>query len=238
MHIDWFTALAQALNFLVLMWLMKRFLYKPILNAIAAREKHISDQLANAADKESKAQKEQGAFKQKNDTFEKEKTKLMNEAQAEADAIHTKLLKKAEAEAEELRSKKKEALKTELDDLSADILKQTKEQVFALSSKVLGELADATLEERMVAVFIKRLHALNDKEKAAFASDSAIITSAFALPSAQQKALKAEIKSDTLKFKITPELVSGIELSANGHKLAWSVSDYLETLEKEAARAA
>lgn len=238
MHIDWFTVGAQALNFLVLMWLLKRFLYKPILNAIAAREKHIEEQLSSAANKEAKAQQEQEEFKQKNDAFDKEKMKLMGEAKGEADAMRTKLLKAAEDDAESLRSKKKDALQNELDDLSADILKQTKERVFALSSKVLGDLADTTLEERMIAVFITRLRALSDKEKAAFASDSAVITSAFSLSPSQQKALKAEIKAGTLKFKVAPELLSGIELSAGGHKLAWSISDYLDTLEQEASRAA
>ena len=42
MLIDWFTVGAQALNFLILVWLMKRFLYKPILHAIDAREKRIA----------------------------------------------------------------------------------------------------------------------------------------------------------------------------------------------------
>ena len=31
-----------------------------------------------------------------------------------------------------------------------------------------------------------------------------------------------------------PELVNGIELSANGQKVAWSIADYLATLEKSA----
>ena len=48
MLIDWFTVAAQALNFLILVWLMKRFLYKPILNAIDAREKLIAKELADA----------------------------------------------------------------------------------------------------------------------------------------------------------------------------------------------
>ncbi len=161
MHIDWFTVLAQALNFLVLMWLLKRFLYKPILNAIAAREKHIAEQFADAADKKAKAQQEQEEFKQKNEVFDQEKAKLMSKAKEEANVQRTELLKKTEDDAEILRSKKKEALKNELDDLSADILKQTKEQVFATASKVLSDLADTTLEERMVAVFITRLQALS-----------------------------------------------------------------------------
>jgi F-type H+-transporting ATPase subunit b len=39
MLIDWFTVAAQAINFLILVWLLKRFLYKPVLNAVDAREK-------------------------------------------------------------------------------------------------------------------------------------------------------------------------------------------------------
>ncbi|MDP3428826.1 MAG: F0F1 ATP synthase subunit B, partial [Desulfomicrobium sp.] len=47
MLIDWFTVGAQVVNFLVLVWLMKRFLYKPILGAIDAREERIAKELAD-----------------------------------------------------------------------------------------------------------------------------------------------------------------------------------------------
>ena len=56
MLIDWFTVGAQALNFVVLVWLMKRFLYKPILDAIDAREKRIAAELADADAKKAEAQ--------------------------------------------------------------------------------------------------------------------------------------------------------------------------------------
>jgi hypothetical protein len=48
MLIDWFTVGAQIVNFLILVWLLKRFLYKPILDAIDAREKRIAAELADA----------------------------------------------------------------------------------------------------------------------------------------------------------------------------------------------
>ena len=65
MLFDWFTVGAQALNFLVLVWLMKRFLYKPILDAIDAREKRIASALADAALKQVAAQKERDEFPSK-----------------------------------------------------------------------------------------------------------------------------------------------------------------------------
>ena len=62
MLINWFTVLAQAINFLILVWLLKRFLYKPILHAIDEREKGIATQLAQAEAKEAEAQKSATTF--------------------------------------------------------------------------------------------------------------------------------------------------------------------------------
>jgi len=244
MLIDWFTVSAQAVNFLVLVWLLKRFLYKPILDAIAAREKNIADQLASAATKKAEAQKEQDDFKQKNDAFDKQKAELMSNAKKEADASRDRLLKEAQTEADALRSKRKEALKNEEHDLNQEIIQRTKQEIFAIAAKALHDLADVSLEEHMCAVFIKHLQSLTDEEKhtLAFAfqaySPSTLITSAFALSPAQQEAIKTAVREisgtdkDKLQFKVVPELVSGIELSVSGHKLAWSIADYLGTLEK------
>ena len=62
MLIDWFTIGAQALNFIVLVWLLKRYLYKPILDAIDAREKRIATELADAAAKEAEAKRSATSF--------------------------------------------------------------------------------------------------------------------------------------------------------------------------------
>ncbi len=65
MLIDWFTVGAQLLNFLILVWLMKRFLYKPVLDAIDAREKLIATELADAAAKKTKRKKSATIFSTK-----------------------------------------------------------------------------------------------------------------------------------------------------------------------------
>ncbi len=70
MPIDWFTVVAQAINFLILVWLLKRFLYKPILHAIDEREKGIAAQLAEAEAKKAEAQKERDDFQHKNEAFD------------------------------------------------------------------------------------------------------------------------------------------------------------------------
>ena len=56
MSIDWITVVAQIANFLVLVWLLKRFLYRPILDGIDAREAEITRRMAEAGEAQKKAQ--------------------------------------------------------------------------------------------------------------------------------------------------------------------------------------
>ena len=79
MKIDWFTVAAQALNFLILVWLMKRFLYKPVLDAIDQREKAVAAAVADAEAKKAEAAKDRDLFKRKNDDFDAQRTALVAE---------------------------------------------------------------------------------------------------------------------------------------------------------------
>ena len=78
MLIDWFTIGAQVVNFLILVWLLKRFLYRPILHAIDSREKRIAAELTDAAAKQTEAQKERNEFQHKNEEFDRQRAALLN----------------------------------------------------------------------------------------------------------------------------------------------------------------
>ena len=95
MLIDWFTVAAQALNFLILVWLMKRFLYQPILHAIDEREKRIAAELADADAKKAEAQKERDEFQHKNEEFDQQRAALLTKATDEAKAERQRLLDEA-----------------------------------------------------------------------------------------------------------------------------------------------
>ena len=95
MLIDWFTVGAQALNFLILVWLIKRYLYKPILDAIDAREKLIAARLADAEAKKTEAKKESDEFQHKNEEFDAQRAALLNKATGEANAERKRLLEEA-----------------------------------------------------------------------------------------------------------------------------------------------
>jgi F-type H+-transporting ATPase subunit b len=242
MLIDWFTVAAQIINFLVLMWLLKHFLYQPVLKAIDAREKRISDQLALAKKTQNTATKQRLEFEDKNKNFQQQHEILLEKARAEAQATRQKLLADARNEAFTLRTQWQEALSKEQHNLSEGIATRVRQEVLDISRKLLTELADYNLEIRMVAIFIKRLASLDDAEKAqlcAQVEDVAcpiIIRSAFELPEAERTLLTQQVQStlamnSAVQFEIEPELISGIELISSGHKIAWNIADYLSALE-------
>ena len=243
MLIDWFTVGAQALNFIILVWLLRRFLYKPILNAVDAREKLIARELADAEGKKAEAQKERDAFEHKNEEFDRQRAGLLSKATSEAKAERQRLLDDARKAADALSAIRQRALRDDAGNLNRALRLRTEQEVLAIARKALTDLANASLEERMTAVFVDRLHALAPEAKAGLAaslkaaSPPALVRSAFDLPAAQraflQKALTEAFSADIqLRFETAPNLVSGIELTANGQKLAWSIADYLSSLEK------
>ncbi len=243
MLIDWFTVGAQALNFLILVWLMKRFLYKPILQAIDAREKRIAMELEEADTKKAEAQKDRDEFQHKNEEFDQQRASLMSKATGEATVERQRLLDEARKDVDELRAKRQDALRNEQRNLSQEIIRWTQKEVFAIARKTLADLASTILEERMCEMFIHRLCALTGTAKEQLATalvtstQPARVHSAFDLPSTQhaaiQKAINETFSADIhIQFETVPKLVSGIELSSNGQKVAWSIAEYLATLEK------
>src|SRR5271167_2399794 len=106
MLIDWFTVGGQALNFIILVWLLKRFLYKPILDAVNAREKKIAAELADADAKRAEAKKDRDEFQHKNEEFDQQRAALLTKATDEAKAEGQRLLGEARKSADALSAKR------------------------------------------------------------------------------------------------------------------------------------
>ncbi|MEO5819781.1 MAG: F0F1 ATP synthase subunit B [Vicinamibacteraceae bacterium] len=243
MLIDWFTVGAQTLNFVVLVWLLKRFLYRPILRAIDAREQRIAAELADAAAKQAEAKKERDEFQRKNEEFDQQRATRVSTVVAEVGAERQRLLDEARHAADALSAKRQEALTADTRHLEKAVILRTQQEVFAIARKVLTDLATTSLEERMGEVFTRRLREMDGGAKEdlgrALKTTSApgVVRSAFDMPAPQragvQNALNEAFSADVrLRFETAPELVSGIELTANGHKVGWSIADYLASLER------
>jgi F-type H+-transporting ATPase subunit b len=248
MLIDWFTVGAQALNFVVLVWLMKRYLYKPILHAIDAREKRIATELSTADAKQKDAEKKSVEFQRKNDEFDQQRAELLAKATGEVKAERERLLEEARKAADAFSAKRQETLSNDARNLDQAVSRRAQDEVFAIARRALTDLATTSLEERLGEVFTRRLLKMDNQAKARLseaikkASPPVVVRSAFALPAEQravvQNALNEACSADVrIRFETAPDLISGIEVATDGLKVGWSIAEYLGSLEKGVAEA-
>ena len=113
-----------------------------------------------------------------------------------------------------------------------------------ITRKTLTDLSSASLEEQTLKVLLEKLDSLNEEEKIKFAealkqsSKPIVVQSAFSLSADQQAAIQKSVNAvlnteTTYEYLIRPELINGIQILANGYKLSWSVSDYLESFQEQ-----
>jgi F-type H+-transporting ATPase subunit b len=241
--IDWFTVGAQVVNFLILVGLMRHFLYRPIRRAIDAREQRIAAELADAAAQKAGALKEREACQHEHAEFDEQRAALLTRATDEAKVERQRLIDGARKDADALSAQRQAALKSEAGRLNEALTRRAQEEVFAIARKALGDLSSTSLEASATVVFNARLRGIAGEAKATLGTalrataGPALVRSAFELPAqaraAIQQALNETFASDLpLRFEVAPDLIGGIELTAGGQKVAWSISDYLGSLEQ------
>ncbi len=171
----------------------------------------------------------------------------MDKVVAETKEERQKLLENARKEAGVLQSKMENVFQETQENLNNKIAQKTQQEVFAIARKTLADLASLSLEEQSVALFTKRLNELKEDEKKSFietfksGSNIILVQSAFDLPEKQQSEIKNSVtkilETETqFQFKTAPELIGGIELTANGYKMGWSISEYLNSLQKSISK--
>jgi F-type H+-transporting ATPase subunit b len=243
MLIDWFTVAAQALNFLVLVWLLKRFLYKPILTAIDSREKKIAAELSKAQANMSESQKEKEEYQSKNKQLEETRATLLKKAQDDAKAEYDKLMVNAQKAADDCSAKRQEGLDAELVALNVSVSGLIQKQVFTIARKAFRELSTSSLEENICGVFLQRLDHMDEKSKTTLidainsAPASVVLRSAFAMEDSRRQSIQDALnklcnRDMGIKFEISAELLAGVELQANGQSIGWNIDDYLVSLQK------
>jgi len=243
MLIDWYTVGAQGVNFVILVLLLRHFLYKPVLAAIDAREKHIAGELADAQGKQAAARQEHEKFEAKNQALDAQREGLLAQAATAATAERDRLVGAAQQQAAAIGTEQAAALRSNLASLSEEITRQAGEEVLAISRRALADLATASLEERLGEVFTRRVRELTGPAKDTLGAairgspDPVLLRSAFALPAAERGAIEQALNETfatavRVRYETDAGLVCGIELSANGQRVGWSVADYVKSLNR------
>jgi len=241
--IEWFTVAAQIFNFLILVWLLKRFLYGPIIKAMDKREETIRNRLQDAEAQRADAHKRAEEFAQRKAELEKQSEEMLTEARGTAEAEHKRLIDEARADADASKERWQKELRREQDAFLRDVRRTVGSEAVHVAGRALAEIADARLESQTAKVFVDRLNGLEEKEREAIQSamggdGEVVVRSAFELEGATLDqigaALKAVLGRDVkVHAEQSDELLCGIELAAGGHKVAWSLAKYVNDAKRE-----
>lgn len=242
MLIDWFTVVAQIVNFLILAVLLKRFLYDKIIHAMDERERKIQDRLNEAEDRSRKAKEEAETYRGKQRELEEKRREMLAEAREEADKESRLMVEDAREKTEQLRSRWRQSLEKEKETFLKKLQTFAAEQVYGISRKALRDLADSDLEGEVADAFLSRIGNLSSEEKRRMSEsirereNRAVIKSGFALSQGNRqkitRAVHSEISKDTdVEYEVDEDLIMGIEIKGGGEKLSFSIRRYLDEME-------
>lgn len=245
MLIDWFTVAAQIVNFLILVALLKYFLYDRIIKAMDEREERIKSRLDEAEKKKKEATQEAESYREKNRELEEKRQEMLSQAKTEAETHRKELVHQARQEVDDLRAGWRKAVEKGKESFIRDLRKMAAHQVYAVARLSLKDLADADLEERAADVFLERIREMEEQQRKDLAESvkngdgRMVVRSAFEMPAASRqkitRALRDRIEDDIeVEYETVPELIMGIEIKTPDRKLAWTVEHYLDTLEDAA----
>jgi F-type H+-transporting ATPase subunit b len=244
-QIDWFTFFAQIVNFLILIGLLQRFLYKPVIKAMDEREERITNELEEARQKKVEAEQQEKELEQEKKDFESRKNELMEEAQEEIKNKRKEWLDDLRTEISDIRKRWVESLENEREAFISHLKKETGQQIISLMRQVLIDLSEQNLEEQTLRHFLDKVKNLDEKEKnrltetvVELKNKRAIIFSSFELDKTQKKQLGESLNkiADTkleYEYKRSEDLGFGLEVRINGWQLGWNMKTYLDRLGNE-----
>ncbi|OAN76419.1 F0F1 ATP synthase subunit B [Jannaschia sp. EhC01] len=237
MSIDWITVAAQIANFLVLVWLLKRFLYRPILDGIDAREAEITARMQEAVVAKERARKAEQDHLEQVRALHVQQADMAAAVRREAEAQRDALLAEARASLEAERTAAQARQKAEARQFGAKLQNAGGAALLSLTRKALTDLADETLEGRIAQHLGTRLGPMADDLRAAAGDGTAaIVTSHDALPSSAQQDLTAHLNhvfpDIPVDFQTDPEQAPGVILRIGGAQLDWTVDGYIDSLDE------
>lgn len=240
MLIDWFTVAAQFVNFLILIALLKYFLFDRVVRAMEEREKRIASRMEEAERTKGDLEKERERYEEMRRSLEQEREEILSKARREAAEERKELARSARDDVDRMKARWEEGLRDDREGLLHELTETAGSRFIEVAKQAFGEMADTRLERQMAEAFIRRIEGLGDETSRdmaeAFGSaDGAVVRSAFDLPDEQRRgiseALKKKVPGDLrIRFETSPGLIAGIEIRAKGVKVGWSLDSYLESL--------
>jgi F-type H+-transporting ATPase subunit b len=223
MQLDWSTVALEIVNFLVLVWLLQRFLYKPILNVVATRRAAIDEAAQRTRELEAQARQLQAQYESRLQNWEQERAQargaLTEELRGERERARVAL----EKDLEQQRRKAQVLDERRRTEDTARKEREATEQALAFVHRLLAGLSGPELESKLVQLAVDELQRLPQarrselREAISTASEPVTVSSAYPLLPAQREALTEALRglldgTGELRFREEPALLAGVRI--------------------------
>jgi F-type H+-transporting ATPase subunit b len=238
-ELSWATFVLEIINFLVLVWILKRFLYKPVLEAIAQRKALIEKNLADAKAQQSEARALEQQFQKRLGDWESEKEKLRAGLTEEIAARRAQLTAALDDTLKQERDKARVLEERRLNELRTGAEAAGTAAGVQFTARLLDRAAGPELEARLIALTLEDLKSLPadhmETLRAACRHAALLIkvTSAFAIGGAQRDSIEQGLKKLTqdnasVQFGEDSRLRAGLRISIGPWVLRANLADELE----------
>ena len=155
--IDLWTALFILLNFLLLFFVAKKFLFVPVKNMIDSRQKEIDTMYAEANAAKDKALAMEQQYRQQLADAQQTGDNLVKEAMARGRSREEEILRQANREAEAIRQKASADIAREKQQAINDAKNEISVLAIEIAGKVVGATIDSAKQEQLVNSFLEEL---------------------------------------------------------------------------------
>lgn len=239
MELDWSTFLLEVINFLILVWVLKRFLYQPVLKVIEQRRQKIATELAQAA-------QDQQAAQSLKDQYEARMAELETQRQASLDALEQQMAQERNQRLQALDADlEQQRVKHQARDQQQRSQWRTQAEAEALqlggifAARLLQALACPELDQRLQQMFLEQLAGLADAAVGELrqgwqdGAGQIEVVSAAPLAEEQQQRLRQALEqklgpgNGQWQYTHDDRLIAGLRVSVGGWVLGANLQDEL-----------
>ena len=244
MVIDPVTFVAQIVNFVVLVALLTRFLYRPLMAAVDERERALHDRECVAEAACQSALRQEGELAARLTTLDAERTAVLRQARERADQEFALLLAGAQREVQRLDADWREEARMRHEALLADAQLLVGRHVLLAARSVLRDLSDESLEARIVDVFLRRLSTLDEDARSRLwcaANGPVRVVTCFSLDARRRDEVVRALKDSAgralvVRFEDAPARTAGIEVRVGPCHLEWSIDAVIRATSDDLSR--
>ena len=210
--------LAQIINFLIIFFLLRAFLWKPLVNMIDSRSAKIQKGLEDAAAAANARRNAEAEAEKIQAQARAEAARAVEEARSRGEEVGRSVETEARTEAERIRAEARARANDERDRQLADLRGQVAAIGVAVAERLIGESLDATRQQTIISDFFTRL-----PEGARALSGDVEVISAMPLTAEEQTRVAGELGAANVSYSVDPEILGGLIVRSQDRVIDGSV---------------